>query len=66
MSAKKKVTYYVDLFPGWENCNYGPYLDRTPANPPGPGVSRFRVELEFPVLASPMESGAVELVEVGQ
>jgi hypothetical protein len=48
----KKVEYYVDLAPGWQDWDYNPYLMATRVVPPTllPGNIRVRVVVELPCI----------------
>ena len=46
----KRITYYVDLRPGWQDDgNYGPYLNRQPYERLEDGYRRFAIAVELPV-----------------
>ena len=45
------VRCWVDLYPGWETWNSGPYIQTgQPARPPAPGAKRYTFLLELPAV----------------
>lgn len=46
----KKVIFFADLYPGWDGA-YSPYLTTCPSSTVQDGFTRFRIEIELPLLA---------------
>jgi len=47
----KTIIAYVDIFPGWACCDtYIPYISQNPGSPPREGTTRFRIEIDLPII----------------
>ncbi len=44
----KTVTYYIDLYPGWQDSNYEPYPVTTPGAELSNGYRRVKVLVALP------------------
>ena len=45
----KRVTYYADFYPGWQDCQFAPNLLSSPCSAPlTPGCRRIRIVVDLP------------------